>query len=116
MNYEEILENANNLLNFVYNNQDYKEVISQNLKLLNLATAAENLGAFPTLINVLTVTSLVHKRIGHYSLMNSNLWKILGHLSEIENQEETFNFVVRTWQETQQHDMLEKLKEINEGS
>lgn len=108
------VHNANNLLNYAYQNQEYEELINQHLKLINLAKAAESLEAFPTLINVLTVTSLVHKRLGHYSLMNSNLWNILGHLSDIENQEETFNFVVRTWQETQQHEMLEKLKEINE--
>jgi len=106
------IQNAHHLLNEVFENKDYEDTLNQSFKLNNLIYAAKKMKAYPTLINILSVSSILYKRMGQYSLMNERLKSILIHLNEVENQDETFNFVLRTWQETNQKEMLEKLNMI----
>lgn len=107
-----VSQNANHLLNEIYEHKEYENSLANRLNLENLAHAAHQVEAYPTLVSILMVTSVLHKRLGHYHLMNECFWTILGHLNDIENVDETYNYVVKTWRETEQKEMLEKLKEI----
>jgi hypothetical protein len=118
---KEQLEPANELRKFAvkyagfhldnaFNGHDFTTILSQILNLSRFAEAAEKIGDYNTLNNALSVISIVQRRVNHITNMNETLWQMIGNLQYIENQKETFSFVVNAWEQTEQTEMLERLK------
>lgn len=105
------IKNANILLNrLIHEKLDYSKVLHQLLRIRNITHAAKKMNEFIVYNNSLYVQAIIQKNSNYTNNMNETLWMMIENLDNIEDKESSFQFVVNLWEQTQQHEMIEKLK------
>jgi hypothetical protein len=96
----------------MYDKPDYADMLNQLGIIRNIADAAVKTADFGTLKNTLAVLATAQKRNGYIEKMNETLWLMIQNIEHFEDKEETFNFVMNLWEQTEQTEMIEKLKSM----
>lgn len=96
----------------IYEKPDYGDILNQIIILQNITDTASKTDDFGTLKKMLVVLAIAQKRIGYYEKMNETLWLLIKNIDHFEDKEETFGFVMNLWEQTEQHEMIDKLKSM----